>query len=487
MSGRAASSGPEVRVASLGPEVRAWLERLPDYKPDRPMVAAVSAGLDSTVLLHLLVEAGPNVLVAHVHHGLRGAEADADEAFVRSLAESLNKPYARVDLGSEWARNLTGRSRQDAARRLRYDRLAALAEQEGALFVATGHTRDDQAETVLLHLGRGAGPDGLAGMSAVRPLNPAVRLIRPLLSTSRVEIEAYASARGLSWREDASNQNLHYRRNALRHDLLPSFARIMGGDVAGRIAHAADLVRAYVDEEQKPLLEALLGLVVSPLPGGAVELALDRLQTLPPAWRARLVLDVVSSVLDRAPRDRVVAARALRLADSQVGRRLELPGGSVWRERNALVVAPTLVRPPARVVAWGATCTSSRPVAVDWGVDEILCSEVESPDPEDRVAGQPGYRPLYVDPDRVPGDWELRPWEPGDRITLPDGRLSARVKTVLTDSGVASWRRANEAVLTAGGRVFCLVGHRVDPSVSPNATSRRVFEISRPPAKVPAG
>lgn len=487
MSGRATSPGPDVRAASLGPEVRAWLERLPDYRPDRPMVVAVSAGLDSTVLLHLLVEAGANVFVAHVHHGLRGADADADEAFVRCLAESLDKPYARVDLGSEWARNLTGRSRQDAARRLRYDHLAALAEQEGAPFVATGHTRDDQAETVLLHLGRGAGPDGLAGMSAVRPLNSAVRLIRPLLATSRVEIEACASARGLSWREDASNQNLDYRRNALRHDLLPSFARIMGGDVAGRIAHAADLLRAYVDEEQKPLLEALRGLVVSPLKGGAVELALDRLQSLPAAWRARLVLDVVSSVLDRAPRDRVVAARALRLVDSQVGRRLDLPGGAVWRERNSLVVAPTLEKPPARIVDWGATCAVSRPVAVDWGVGEIRCAEVGWPNPEDRAAGRSGNRRLYVDPDRVPGEWELRPWEPGDRITLPDGRLHARVKTVLTDSGIESWRRANEAVLTAAGRVFCLVGHRVDPSVSPDATSRRVFEISRGPAPDPVG
>jgi tRNA(Ile)-lysidine synthase len=193
---------------------------------DEPVLIGVSGGVDSLALLLGLEKLGYKLVVAHLDHALR-AESAEDAAFVKSLADARGLPYvsARVDV-KQHAKN-QGQSLEEAARDVRYNFLFNQARRHHAQAVAVGHHADDQVETVLMHLLRGAGLSGLSGMSYRRTLanwDKATPLVRPLLGIWKAEIEAFVADAGLRPCEDATNRDLTYFRNRLRHALLPELA-----------------------------------------------------------------------------------------------------------------------------------------------------------------------------------------------------------------------------------------------------------------------
>ena len=205
-----------------------------------PMVLAVSGGGDSTALLLAMdrlrrrdgVDIDPHVV--HVHHHLR-AEADADAEFVRSQCAELGIGCDVLDVHPE---------RGGAeARALRYDALLGTARRIGAAWVATAHHAEDQFETIIAALGRGAGPGGLSGMAACRELGDGVRLVRPLLTESRATLRSLCETAGVAWREDPTNVDPTTLRGRLRRDVLPVLEELWPG-VARRVSDNADLVRA---------------------------------------------------------------------------------------------------------------------------------------------------------------------------------------------------------------------------------------------------
>ena len=163
------------------------------------------------------------LVVAHFHHGLRGAESDSDADFVAQLASELRLPcrVERRDMRVE----SSGRNLEAAARHARYEWLAFIAQSEGFDCVATGHNANDQAETVLFHLLRGTGLTGLRGIARRRRIAPEVRVIRPLLSANRSDIERYLNSLSQRWRQDSSNADRRFSRNRIRHELLPLLER----------------------------------------------------------------------------------------------------------------------------------------------------------------------------------------------------------------------------------------------------------------------
>lgn len=209
------------------------LERLPPL-PQR-MLAGVSGGADSVALLRLLLAAGCSVQAVHVNHGLRGAASDEDEAFVRQLCEVCQVPLM------VYRATPPEHPGEDWARRVRYDFFRQAMEHTGAEALALAHHQDDQAETLLLHLMRGAGLTGLTAMSADSSVQ-GMRIIRPLLYCTRRELQEALIEAHQPWREDASNQDPRYLRNAVRLELLPLMERLAPG-ASARIAGAALLMQ----------------------------------------------------------------------------------------------------------------------------------------------------------------------------------------------------------------------------------------------------
>jgi tRNA(Ile)-lysidine synthase len=189
------------------------------------VLAAVSGGPDSVCLAHWLAGAarrkGFKLFLLHVHHGLRGRSADADARFVQKLGLKLGLPVSvvRVKAAERAAAKKTGL--EDAARELRYKALKDRCRRLRCNKAAVGHQRDDQAETLLLHLLRGTRLEGLGGMAPSRPLAPGLELVRPLLGLSRAEVLAYLHVHGLESRRDKSNEDTRLSRNWIRLKLLP--------------------------------------------------------------------------------------------------------------------------------------------------------------------------------------------------------------------------------------------------------------------------
>lgn len=215
---------------------------------DVHVVAAVSAGADSVAMLRALLalkrQAGGDgtVYVVHVNHQLRGAEADADQAWLESLCLRLGVPLevSQVDVAALAAAQ--GDGFEAAARLARYELLRTTAERLGARFVAVAHTADDQVETVLHHVLRGTGLAGLAGMPLARPLSSTVSLVRPLIGIPRRDVLAYLADIGQDFRTDATNADARFTRNRLRHELIPLVREQFNPDFDAavlRLAHQA--------------------------------------------------------------------------------------------------------------------------------------------------------------------------------------------------------------------------------------------------------
>lgn len=313
-----------------------------DFSSGRILVAA-SGGIDSTVLGHALMERGASrgfeVALGHVNHGLRGGASDADEAVVQRLATERGVPFFRAHEDPLALRaGCSSRKRptvQEAARQLRYAALSRMAHDWQADVIATAHTRDDQAETVLLRILRGCGPDALAGIPAQTADG---RILRPLLGVSRLQIVAYARKEGLVWREDASNDDSRYARNRLRNQWIPDLAASFNPRLSSALAGLAE-----AQQKDREWIEAeVASEVARRFRHGEDGLWVDceGWDRLPEALTRRLARHVLHESgqgreTSRAHLERLSAFVAARRPD----RELELPGGLrvAWKPPGKLL------------------------------------------------------------------------------------------------------------------------------------------------------
>jgi tRNA(Ile)-lysidine synthase len=279
-----------------------------NIKPGDRICIAVSGGADSVALLLTLHAAnaakhdslGVGLSAVHIHHGLRGVEADADQQFVEDLCINLDIPLHlhRANVPERVAE--THETIEEAARAVRYDFFNTLITSGHADSILTAHTLDDQAETVLMKLLRGAWTEGLSAIHPVVTL-PKGKILRPFLQTRRAEIEAFLNSINQPWREDSTNTDTAFTRNKIRHELLPQL-RAYNPNLDQTLANLAELAREeesrWQTELNRILPQLLLpgkpvrggGRAVSTAPGeSAVSIELDRLRALDPALRRRVL------------------------------------------------------------------------------------------------------------------------------------------------------------------------------------------------------
>jgi tRNA(Ile)-lysidine synthase len=428
-----------VRMSRVMAEVDRALEGQGRGVPPRALVVALSGGADSVALLDALVALAPRrglrLVAAHLDHGLRPESGD-DARFCEGLCRRLGVPFriGHADVRARAERERRGL--EDAARRERYLFLHRVLGQEDADAIATAHTRDDQAETLILRLLRGSGRVGLGAMSARRR-----GIVRPLLTLSRQDVFAHLEARGLSWREDPSNADPRHVRNRVRHELLPYLETRFNPRIKEALARTAgilaDEARLMQGHTRRVLARACR------TDGDGVVLLRTILVEAPRAV-ARLT---IRAALEAAGGRRGVGAghieRLLTLAcdPASSGRSLALPGGRVAHVRfDEIRVAPRTnpvsafdysLPVPGRVELPAGLAVETSPDASGFG-DGL------------RVAVPPDT-PLSV-----------RTRRPGDRV-LWHGREIA-LKRFLLDRRIPAEERDGLPLLAAGSRILWFPG-----------------------------
>ena len=438
-------------------------------KPGLRLAVGLSGGADSVALLWALAErSGELGLVlhaAHLHHGLRGAEADADLEFARELAAALSVTFheARVDTAGQARANAesgkSGESIEEAARRLRYGWFRQLMASGEVDAVGTAHTLDDQAETVLGKFLRGAWTEGLSGIHP-RLEGPEGGILRPLLGTSRAEVEAYLKKIGQSWREDSSNRHLSFTRNRIRHELLPLLEG-WNPQLRNHLAQMACLAR---DEEawweaEMARLGAQMLLEGRPVRGGGRAwgdgwaLECSRLAALKPAVQRRL-LRYAAQQLGAEP-DFAATESLRKLAlNGQAGQKLELARGlSAERTVRELRLSPgsmAMAKTGAQAVPEYRVAIPGEIMAPAFGLR--LRIELQGAAAAKALAAAGRGRVAT-----------LRNWRPGDRVRLRYSSGPRKVKEVLERLRVTGTERGLWPVLELEERIVWMRGVELEP------------------------
>ncbi len=433
--------------------------------PREKVVVAVSGGPDSVVLLHALrrlaEEIGCSLHVAHFDHGLR-PESGEDAAYVRALAGSLGVPCT---VGEGRVRERAARERlslQAAAREERYAFLRGVARQSGAQKIALGHQRDDQAETFLLRLLRGAGLDGLA---AIRPARPD-GIIRPLLYVGREEIEAYCCREGLSPRLDPTNLKPVYIRNRLRLHLIPVLADY-NPRVREVLARTAEELRADAE-----LLEELTAAAWSRLcrqsGDDVVTLFGPGCRGEPVALQRRLLRQALAILGGRVEYGLVERLRGL-LREEQA---IQLPGMlAAWTEgENLRLGKRNPSRREVRLETPGRTLFSAVGVALEAGL---------LPGGSDGLAAaRRNFRPdlVYLDADKT-GSASVRLPRAGDRFRPLGLGGTQKLGNFFTHRKLVRWSRPFVPLVVAGGRIAWVAGYAPAEEFKVDAGTERILRL----------
>jgi tRNA(Ile)-lysidine synthase len=403
------------------------------------LLIALSGGLDSVCLLHLLRFGLPgfDVCAAHFDHAMR-ANSAADAAWVKGLCHAWDVPFTA-------ARALHPPRSEAAARHLRYEFLYGVLRDSGAAALLTAHHADDQAETVLFRMIRGTGLPGLAGIPANRG-----RVRRPLLPFTRRDLALFASAAGLHWREDTSNLDLRFARNRIRHVVLPALDAVRP-DAARAISRLARRM-AEADSGWQQVVADAVHAVVTARDDTGFTLARDRLLAYHPHIRARVLRHLLYELGSRPDRSGTRSAMEF-ISAGRSGGRLDLAGGiRLEREFDALLLRPaaappehpdTTLRITAAAIGRGSCSAGGTTFVVSWTIGP----------PRDAAAPYAAF-----DPSRLRFPLELRTWRPGERIRLPYG--SKKLKKLLRERHVGRSARPRVLVLCdAEGQVLWVVGH----------------------------
>jgi tRNA(Ile)-lysidine synthase len=453
-------------------------------RPGERIAVAISGGADSVALVRILLvlrsEFGVVLSVAHFNHRIRGADADADEQFVKALAEKfqLECHCGNADVPAYSTEHKL--SLETAAREVRQRWFGELVQQGKADKVATAHTLDDQAETVLMRILRGAGGRGLAGIA---PRRQEKNLIRPLLAITRPEIEEYLRGLKQSWREDATNHNLHHTRNRIRHELLPLLERDYNPALRQQLASLADIARAeeeYWEKEIPGLVSRLIrsgkpsrsGRSSGPAESPVRALDLAPFQALPLAVQRRL-LRAMGEQFDTALEYHHVQQLLTLIHEKQSGKELPLPGGLVatrsFRELQ--------IRQEEAEALQEGYCYRL-----------VVPGEVEIPELKVKIRAQlvsagnniSGYNSALLNRAMLAPELTVRNWRPGDRFFPAHTRSPRKVKELLQPARlgheVSPAERRAWPVIESAGEIVWMRGFSVPQAYAAIAGQGIVIE-----------
>jgi tRNA(Ile)-lysidine synthase len=443
------------------------------FVPGQRVAVAVSGGADSVCLLHLLRELAPrlnlSLTVIHLNHRLRGADSDADEEFVRTLAESLALPFLvkTVDV-----RALDDNLEQ-AGRKARGVFYSELIESRRVERIATGHTRSDQAETVLFRFLRGSGNTGLAGILPIT----AEGLVRPLIEIERSEVRSWLGERGIGWREDSSNELTAFVRNRIRRELLPQLERDYNPALTSTLSHSGEIARAEEEYWEAEMNHLSAVHFVSKPP--AILLRASDVSQLPKAVGRRLIRRALQQVKgDLRTIGFPHIEHVLTMAADPLGHaRVQLPGLDIFRSFEWLRIGPPKQGSRAdRDYEFSVQVPGS--VSIPATAERLRLDLIEIPGSSGASAPEWGYNELgsQLDEERVSNPLILRNWRPGDQYA-PVGHSEVKIKTLFQQQRIPIWDRQGWPVIKSGDQIVWARQFGVAACFAPTPKTRRIIRI----------
>jgi tRNA(Ile)-lysidine synthase len=460
--------------------------------PDRPLIVGVSGGPDSVCLFHILLQHGYPLIVAHLNHGLR-PEAAEEAEFVRQLASQRQTPFVLEQRDVAAFAEQNGYSLEEGARIARYRFLSQVAAKANAQAIAVAHTADDQVETVLMHLLRGAGTSGLRGMAfrtQIKFFDYNIPLVRPLLSTWREEILNYLEAHQLPSRLDQSNLDIRFYRNRLRHELIP-FLQSYNPAIRQNVWRMAEILRAE-DEALDEITQAAWEVCLKRVEDGYVLFRREELSVQNTAIKRRLVRKGIS-LLCPGLRDIDFDAidRALAFVQSPLPNKTITLGGGLRMDYESGAICLAYEKTNLPTADWpqipvGEIYSLLLEGALNLPGGWILRSEL---DPEPSLAGpvdDAGWSTARADPyqawmdaDQLQAPLLVRGRQPGDRF-YPLGLVSHSLKLsdFMINVKLPQRARAGWPLVISGNRIAWVPGLRLAHPFRVTPQTRRQVHLS---------
>ncbi|MEQ9619273.1 MAG: tRNA lysidine(34) synthetase TilS [Deltaproteobacteria bacterium] len=429
----------------------------------------VSGGADSIALLHILNELSdyrPRIIVAHLNHGIRGNEAERDSEFVGRIADSLNLQFEYGEADTPVYKEKSKLSLEEAARALRYEFFHKVREKHRASKIATAHTLDDQAETVLMRLIRGSGRPGLSGIPPVSKPH----IIRPLIDTSRSMVEEYLRSRGIPWIEDSTNELRTLLRNRIRLDLIPELKNY-NPQIKETLARTSDILRLeddYIKREGEKHFKRIFSKDEKELTG-----KLEKYKRLHAALRMsvlRLALDHTAS-LKNVSSVHLISADEFLTSAAPSGE-VSFPGGiAVAKGYDYFLVTSQsgLKREFSHTI----------PSTGKWSFPEL---EVEIEKARAESLAEESENLVYLAREAVEFPIEVRSFKPGDRFIPLGMKNRKKLKNYFIDCKIPRFLRYRIPVFTSNGEIMWLGGLRIDERFKLKNKGKEAlrFKLTRP-------
>ena len=435
--------------------VRAIIAKHDMLKRSDRVLVGVSGGADSTALLLILHRLGYELAVAHLNHGLRGAQSDEDHRFVQNLAKELEAPcFTHSVQISKDQGNVEATGRQ-----ARKEFFQSVMETHGFDKLALAHNREDRVETFLLHLMRGAGSEGLVSMSPV-----AGSVVRPLIEMPRAEIEAFLTAAGRSWRTDETNSDISFARNRMRHEVIPYLASLFNS----QLLEALGRTLAVLEDEDRWCRNEAKSWLADHGSDGTLEV--NSLRDIPLGLTRRVLreaLRMANGELIDVTFDHIEAVRGL-LEEGKSGKSIQLPGGAiVAREFNKLVFA------------------RKTPETPEFSYDLPIPGSVEIPELGRRFSAkyvdggqaeltvQEGASRVFVDGSSLGPYVKIRNWKPGDYYR-PAGWPAGKVKKLFQKARIPRSQRKRWPIVANESAIVWVASFPVSREFVPSPCSKKI-------------
>ncbi len=464
-------------------------------RPGETVVCAVSGGPDSVAMIHILHELAEvqqinwKLHVAHVNHGLRGADSDADEAFVGELAKKLRLPFHPSKVDVLGLRKEERMSTEEAARKLRHESLLKAAIEVGAQKIALAHNLDDQAETILHRILRGTGLRGLKGMAPIRVISRKhdVFAVRPMIEIERREIEGHLREKGIEYRTDLTNLDTSITRNRIRHKLLPMIEAEFNPRIKmalvklGQTAGSFYLLLREIANEVYENARMLSG-------EGEVCLSVEEFSKLPPAIQTLIIDRAVKTLLGRAPQlnfEHNLEIHA-RCGEQAFQKTVSLPRGlEARREGYVLKLGRTHEAPPPLKFSQKKLSVPGRTVI------RKLNIRIDAEVMEGKIMGlkefirTKDYTEEIVDFEKLQGLLVVRLRHKGDQFVPLGSRHTIKLKKFFIDNKVPRNVRDRTPIVSDGSRIVWVVGYRIGDDVKITDATRKVLKLKVERLEVP--